>query len=269
MKIDLVIDEGMNNEDLHLIGRNIYGVFDGFNSLDKYVDKYGKTGGQIAAMIARDEFHKNDRSLKDLAREANRKIRERMVEYNVDTSKKGSLWGTIFAVGRIIDKSFEWMQIGDSLILVVYKDNSFKLLVNDYNHDKELLETWKELAERKKENIRELIKGPHLELRNKMNETYGCLTGEQKAISFLKSGRENLENVKAILFFTDGLFIPKEDPTEDDDWAKFVELYLRGGLKSIRDFVRNLEKKDPKCWKYPRFKQYDDIAAISISLQIR
>ena len=35
----------------------------------------------------------------------------------------------------------------------------------------------------------------------------------------------------------------------------------------IKDFVRSLEKDDPKCWEYPRYKQYDDIAAISISFE--
>ena len=47
----------------------------------------------------------------------------------------------------------------------------------------------------------------------------------------------------------------------------FVKLFLNGGLREVKDFVRNLEKNDPKCWKYPRYKQYDDIAAISISFE--
>ncbi len=266
MKIDYIFDEGYSKEDTYLIKDNMFGVFDGFNSLDKFVDKDGKKGGLIAALIARDEFSKNDKNLKELAIEANQKVRERMLASNIDTSKKTSLWGTMLAVVRIKNGSFEWVQLEDSLILVIYKDYSFKLLTEDYDHDKKVLNVWKELAKQKIENIRGLIdKGPLKELREKINETYGGLTGEEKAISFLKSGTESLENVKHIILFTDGLFIPKEDPLKEDDWNKFVKLFLEGGLKNIKDFVRNLEKEDPKCWKYPRYKQYDDIAAISLS----
>jgi len=260
-----LVDKGSSKEDAYLIENNIVGVFDGFNSLNKYVDKDGKTGGIIAATIARDIFSKNDKSLKELTIEANKKIKEKMTEFGVDTNEKRNLWGTI-AIGRIKDDKFEWVQIGDSLILVIYKDNSFKILIEDYDHDKEVLTIWKELSNQRKENIRELIGKEHLtKLRNKMNITYGCLTGEEKAIDFLKSGVEKLESVKHILLFTDGLIIPKEDPSKEDDWKTFVKLFLEGGLENIKNYVRNLEKDDPKCWKYPRYKQYDDVTAISLS----
>ncbi|MBI2583847.1 MAG: protein phosphatase 2C domain-containing protein [Candidatus Aenigmarchaeota archaeon] len=266
MKIDFIVDEGSSKEDAYLIKDNIFGVFDGFNSLDKFIGNDDKTGGLIAATIARNIFSRNGKDLSDLAVEANQKIKEKIQESNIDINKKSRLWGTMFAVVRIKEDSFEWAQIGDSLILVIYKDRSFKLLVSDYDHDKEVLKIWKELANRKKENIRTLIdKGPLLELRNKMNADYGCLTGEDEAIKFLKSGIEKLKTIKHILIFTDGIIIPKENPSEEDNWRVFVKLFLEGGLKNIRDFVRNLEKDDPKCWRYPRYKQYDDITAISIS----
>lgn len=266
VKIDFIIDEGSSKEDTHLIKNNIFGVFDGFNSLDRFVNKNGETGGLIAATIAKDTFSKNDKDLKELTIEANQRIKEKMRESYIDINKKISLWGTIFAVIRIKEDSFEWIQIGDSLILVIYKDNTFKLLIDNYDHDKEVLKIWKEMAGQKKEHIRELIdKGPLIELRNKMNITYGCLTGEDEAIKFLKSGTEKLENIKHILIFTDGIIIPKEDPSKEDNWNIFVKLFLEGGLKNVKEFVRSLEKEDPKCWRYPRYKQYDDITAISLN----
>lgn len=265
MEINLVIDEGKRKEDTCLMKDNIFGVFDGFNSLDRFIDKDGKTGGLIAATIARDNFLENNKDLKELTIEANQRIKERMFALNIDINKKTGLWGTMVAVVRIKNNSFEWVQLGDSLILVIYKDNSFKLLVEDYDHDKEVLSVWKELANQKKENIRELIDSTLRENRSEINEIFGGLTGEEKSISFLKTGEENLENVKHILLFTDGLFIPKEDPLEADDWNMFVKLFLEGGLKYIKDFVRGLEKEDPNCWKYPRYKQYDDITGISIT----
>lgn len=265
--INYIFDIGSSKEDSYLIKDNLFAVFDGFNSLDKFVDQQGVTGGLIAATIAKDVFSRNEGTLENLAVEANRKIREKMTDSNIDVKNKSSLWGTIMAAIRIKRNSFDWIQLADSLILVILKDNSYKLLVEDFDHDGEVLKIWKGLAKQKKENIRGIIgSGPLIELRAKANETYGVLNGEEKAINFLKTGEENLTSIKHILLFTDGLMIPKEDPLGKDDWELFVKLFLQGGLENVKNFVRNLQKDDPKCWKYPRYKQHDDIAAISISL---
>ena len=265
MKVDHVIDIGSSNEDSYLIKDNLFAVFDGFNSLDSFKNENGTTGGLIAATIARDIFSRNQGSLKSLAIEANRKIREKMLNSKIDTKNKNSLWGTIFAAVRIKNNSFEWAQLADCLIVIVFKDKSYKLLVEDFDHGGEVLTIWKKLAAQKKEKIRELIAEPLAKLRARTNETYGVLNGEESVEGFLKTGEERLENISNILLFTDGLIIPKEDPLGKDDWKLFVDLFIRGGLENIKNFVRNLQKDDPKCWKYPRYKQHDDITAISLT----
>lgn len=111
----------------------------------------------------------------------------------------------------------------------------------------------------------EIINQPLVKLKEKMNVTYGMFSGEEQALSFLNKGRESLKQIKHILIFTDGLLIPKEDPKAKDDFDTFVKLFLGGGLLKIKNYVRGIEKDDPECWRCPRFKQYDDIAAISIS----
>lgn len=121
------------------------------------------------------------------------------------------------------------------------------------------------MLHKKKENIRELIAQPLAELRGNANKKYGVLNGEESAEFYLKTGEINLDKVRHILLFTDGLIIPKEDPMMKDDWQLFVDLFMRGGLENVRKFVRNLENDDPKCWKYPRYKQHDDITAISLT----
>jgi hypothetical protein len=66
---------------------------------------------------------------------------------------------------------------------------------------------------------------------------------------------------------TDGLFIPREDPHQDSDWDTLIDLYRKDGLKMIRDHVRSLQRQDPACRKYPRFKVHDDIAAVAVRLE--
>lgn len=266
MKVDYIFDAGSSKEDAYLVKDNLFAVFDGFNSLDGFVDTDGTSGGLVAATIAKNIFSRNEGSLKDLALEANRKIREKMVAAGVDVKNKCGLWGAALAVVRIGDGSFEWVQLADSLILLIYADTSHQLLVEDFDHEKEVLTTAKRLAAERNMSMREVIDaGLHTELRSKANETYGALNGEEAAANFLNSGNESLRNVKHILLFTDGLMLPREDPQEEHDWKLFVDLFLQGGLEHVKNYVRDLQNNDPKCWKYPRYKQHDDIAALSLT----
>ena len=264
MKISYIFDEGSSKEDTYLIGKNVFGVFDGANSVKRFFDKSGRSDGLIAAEIARDEFSKNNKTLKEHALAANKNILMSMKMESMDVSDKLNLWSTTAAVVRIKQKTFEWLQVSDSLILVIYKNGKFKLMVDDYNHDKKAMAVWKKLAMKKTKNIKNIIweKTPHTRLR--ANKTFGLLTGEKEFVKFIHSGTESLENVKHIIIFTDGLLIPKKDPSEPDDFDTFVKLYLGGGLKKVLKHVRDLERNDPECWKYPRYNQYDDVAAISI-----
>ena len=88
MKVNFVFDEGSSKEDTYLIGENIFGVFDGANSSNKFFDKNGRPGDFMAASILRDGFAKNNGTLNGILKEANRMIMERMHEENIDISDK-------------------------------------------------------------------------------------------------------------------------------------------------------------------------------------
>jgi serine/threonine protein phosphatase PrpC len=267
MKVSFISDKGSSfvNEDNYLIGDNIFGVFDGATSLDWYIDSDGKTGGLLASSIAKEVFGENKKLLRNLAINANNAIKDKMISRGIDVSNRMNLWSTSAAVVRINDNLIEWLQLGDSLILVIYNDDSYKLIVEDYDHDKETLIMWKELWQKKVENIRKKLNDQILKIRTGMNIDYGILNGEDKMLNFVNEGSLTWKNVKYILLFTDGLFIPKEDPRDQDDFRILIDLFLEGGLEKIKNYIRALENQDPNCWVYPRFKQHDDIAAISIT----
>lgn len=267
MKIVYISEKGSGdiNEDNLIIRDNLFGVFDGAGSIDKHRDEKGHTGGFLAAHIAKETFENNNKSLVDLVWEANSRIREEMIKRGIDTTEKVHLWITTAAIVRIAKNSFDWVQVSDSLILIIYNDDSYNLLTKDYDHDKETLIMWKRLADKKTKNIRRLLNEQITKIRNQANISYGVLNGEEGMANFLSKGTESLKKVKHILLFTDGLFIPQKDPKDKDRFDIFVKLFLEGGLNRIKDYVREKERKDPECWKYPRLKQHDDITAISIS----
>jgi len=267
MKINQIQEKGTGliNEDFLLVNGNIFGVFDGSTSLDGLKFEDGKTGGLLASNIAGEVFKRNGDSLINLAGEANFAINQAMVENGVDTSKKSNLWSTSAAVVRVEEDEFEWIQTGDCLILAIYEDDSYKILVDGFNHDKETLLMWKHMANYTSETIHNALKDQITSVRTDANVSYGVFNGENQALDFLKSGRERLNGVRDLIIFTDGLLIPSRDPEVDRDFALFVKLFQESGLQNVKDFIRDTEKDDPACRLYPRFKAHDDIAAISLS----
>lgn len=268
MKAEFIHEQGAGklNEDAISLNGNMFGVFDGATSLNTKKFKNGETGGSLASGIARKIFAKNNDTLKNLANKANAAIYDEMIENDVDTSDKASLWSTSAAVVKFDDDTVEWLQIGDSLLLLIYKDGSFKIPITGYDHDSETLGMWKEIADKTDKKIFQVMNHQIKKVRESMNVDYGVLNGENEFSSFIKSGKEELKDLSHVLLFTDGLFIPSEDPENKDNFDEFVDLYHKGGLTEIRNHVRGLEQSDPDCRVYPRFKTHDDIAAIALEL---
>lgn len=268
MKVQKIFDKGsgLMNEDQILVRKNLFAVFDGATSLNKYLDAKKRTGGFLASAIAKKAFSLNNKSLIELANLANKQIQREMLAHNIDTGKKENIWRTGLAVVKINGENLEWLQIADCLILIINKDQSFKLLVKDYDHDRAVLTAWKNLGNIPHDKKWEILKNKMLALSRKQNIDYGVLNGDKKYIKFIKKGKISLKNIKHIILFTDGLIPPKEDPRSPDAFDQFVKNFLTGGLVKIKKEIRDIENKDPQCHKFPRYKKHDDIAAISITL---
>lgn len=269
MKIEhlLVQGSGKMNEDALFTGERRFGVFDGATSFNGFADEFGRTGGHLASTIANAVFEKSTRSLAETAAIANEKIGEIMAMAGINRKVKEDLWCSTMAVVEIADdaKSFSWAQMTDSLILVINRDGTHRLLVADYDHDLETSMKWKELADQGVTNLKEVLHDQFVKVRRASNVAYGVLNGEPEAMKFLNIGEESLESVAHILVFTDGFIPPKEDPSAPDDFDAVVRAFQSGGLEAVKSYVRELEDGDPGCVKMPRYKKSDDIAAIAIS----
>lgn len=260
---------GALNEDVLLETEEILGVFDGATSLDKRLFQGNMSGGLLAARTAADTFRNSRQSLPlpHITNIANTLIREALQENHVSLYNRHHLWSTSLAVVRINEDQLEYCQTGDAHILLIYNDNSHLLLTPDRDIDSETLQIWKQMAATPSVTIHDALSEQIKKVRLKMNRSYGVLNGEPAAMNFLCHGHHDLTGVRDVLLFTDGLFLPKEDPCEPNDWSELVNLYLDGGLQAVQHHVRSLQESDPVCHKYPRFKKHDDIAAIAIKLQ--
>ncbi|MDD4135502.1 MAG: hypothetical protein PHN66_00335 [Candidatus Shapirobacteria bacterium] len=271
ISIECMGDKGSGsiNEDAFLVGENIFGVFDGATGLIKYFDENGNSGGAIAAQISKEVFLRDDANLIELAKEANETVKAKMEELKIDVSDKLNVFCTTAAVVRLNleENSFDWVQIDDSIILVIYEDGRYKLLVEGYDHDKESLILWKKLNEENNPQKNELFEKDKIRVRRNMSKPgfYGKIDGDEMMINFLKSGSESLNGVKYIVCLTDGMFIPNPTPEKEDDFEKWTELFLQGGLEAVKNYVREIENSDLDFVKYPRFKPHDDLTAVAVS----
>lgn len=268
MDTEHILEKGSGriNEDALVMEENLFGVFDGATSLDRALFDGCKTGGMIASATACSVFAKNGFPLARLARMANQEIGETMRCHGVDGAARESLWSTSAAAVRVEDQALEWVQAGDASIVLIYKDRSHKVLVEQEDHDYETLSIWKQMASDSPVTIGEALAEQIKMTRQGMNRSYGVLNGECQAEGFIHSGVEPLDRVTDILVFTDGLQLPSPTPQPRKGFDDLVRHYLRLGLHGLRDRIRQVEEKDPQCRQYPRFKCHDDIAAISIRL---
>lgn len=269
LKIEHILEKGSGreNEDHLVMGQNLFGVFDGATSLDnaRFDDANSDTpgtGGGIAAATAGHIFSQNHYPLPQLGRSANNAILAKMKIHNVRLDQPASRWSTSAAVVRILENRLEWLQTGDSYILLIYEDNSHKILVNQEDHDYETLCMLKKETEKSFSNP--AIKKQVDKIRSNMNKTYGVLNGDPMAEKFMHTGFVSLDGVQTILLFTDGLTIPSEAPKREKNFTLLVDVFQRLGLKGLHHYIRQLEQEDPKLAKFPRFKCHDDIAAIAI-----
>ncbi len=255
---------GETNEDLFLNDDGLYGVFDGATSLSKRRYSQGLTGGYIAAALAAESFRKNGHDLYTSVVEANNRLRIVQEDAGVASDQRHGLWSTSLAVVRLTEDRLEYCSLGDASILILTEDGGYRLLTQEMDIDRETLSMWKAYSGDKC-SIYEVLSEQILKVRSRMNIDYGVLNGENEALNFVQSGSISLAEVTDVLLFTDGLLIPRENPEAPHDWACFVDLYQAGGLKEVRDYVRDVQRRDPDNRRYPRFKTHDDIAAVSIS----
>ncbi|HKK91115.1 MAG TPA: hypothetical protein VJ936_06930, partial [Desulfobacteraceae bacterium] len=266
MKCETILEKGSSslNEDNLIVNGNLFGVFDGATSLDKTLFEKGKTGGFLASFAARSVFKTNHFPLVKLADGANQAIYSRMLHHDVDLTQKENLWSTSAAVIRIQNRTLEWVQTGDAYIILIFHDNTHKVLVEQADHDYETLCLWKARGKNGPSGTDTRLVDQIRKKRAEMNRTYGVLNGDPQAMDFLNHGRESLDQVKTVLLFTDGLSIPAEKPEKKKNFASLVTLYQHLGLAGLKNRIRQMENRDPECCVYPRFKTHDDIAAIAI-----
>ncbi|MED1725480.1 protein phosphatase 2C domain-containing protein [Brevibacillus parabrevis] len=269
---------GSTNEDAYVISQadQVYAVIDGVSSLVPYENRFGQTGGAIAAELVKRklEIMPPDAVLSDYLTFVNEKLRELMRESEIDGKQKEALWGAACAVVRVKEQHIEYAQTGDCMIFAVYEDDTVRPLTFPQvslleqnaiarweDGIREGLSTRAELHER----CRDIL----IHNRYQANESggYGVLNGEAACADFIEYGRINRIGLKALVLATDGLFMPRPTGGKGPGWEETVLPIVHKGLQRYTDELIALENNDPECIRYARFKKSDDKTGIVVNLR--
>lgn len=254
------------NEDTILVNQEqrVFGVFDGASSLDKYLSADGKTGAYLASSNSADVFAQPHANLIEALEDADQEVERLHKQSGIDTSDPVNRFSTTVAAVKINNDRAELLQVGDSVIIVIYKDGRIEAPLGYNDHDLEVMRKWRRLADEGHTDIMQLVAEDIIQLRRAANTSYGTLNGDGGAKKFMQTSSLDLKSVASILIITDGMLVPKTDPDTEEDWAYCAKLYQNGGLKKIYQTVRELEKSDPELTEYPRYKLHDDASGVAI-----
>ncbi|CAM4382922.1 protein phosphatase 2C domain-containing protein [Paenibacillus alkaliterrae] len=263
------------NEDVLIVNskNRIFGVVDGATSVNAYRDEKGKTGGYLAANLLASFFTdaQDSENLVDVVQKANRELRSRMINSNVDVSNKKNLWSAAFAVFRISDTRIEYVQAGDCMLFAKYDDGTVRALTHDQVAHLDFITISKREEAKKngcvtREEIFQYILPTVSGNRQKANtlQGYSVMNGEPELDCFLESGIINRACLKRLYAVTDGLFYPGTRADGKMDWNHMLSRIDETGLEAYAEQLILLEESDPQCNVYPRIKRSDDKTGIVI-----
>lgn len=265
------------NEDALVLNEphRIYGVIDGVSSMSAYIDEEGNTGGRIAAQLLAQELGADTQvlDLRGAVLRANSQLLQRMNEAGVDTSEMWKRWGAVFAVVKVHEGYFEFVQSGDCMLFARYSDGSIRALSRNQvaGFDLQSLTMRQELRDAgtmTDDEVELCMRPVYVANRNRANtmEGFSVMNGDPSLAVFMEYGHISLANVQRIYAVSDGMFHFIENETDPSIWAKFLDDLDQQGIEAIQASLAEQEELDSLCVKHPRHKKSDDKSAVIIEL---
>jgi hypothetical protein len=193
--------------------------------------------------------------------------------YGIDMKNSDALWSTTAAVVRLSNDFYEYVQLGDSMVLAFCTDDKYEILTRDQllPWDSLTLKKWKDgikIGLRTQKELWDHVLPLLRDHRYKANvkDGYGAINGQVVLDELICYGKCPTNNVKSIALLTDGLGIPTNNPSKYVNWNKTAKVLKDGGLDSLLGYIRKIEESDPECLKYPRYKKSDDATGVMVFL---
>ncbi|MDK8179258.1 protein phosphatase 2C domain-containing protein [Paenibacillus sp. UMB4589-SE434] len=293
--------EGICNEDGYVADptRGLYVVIDGVSGLTTYRDEKGRTAGAAAAQLVQGVFEEveaqeqhpgapNTRNggligcslLKEMTLTANNRLHEWMIEHGIAYEQPEQRIGAVHAGVLVKGRRVYWIQSGDCMIYVQYKDGTVREITRDGvdRFDAKALTLWMmdEAAWQshvKTDMVVEQLY--HNRLHANIAEGYSVINGDPELEKLLEYGSFPLDGINAIVLISDGIYPwinrynlgigeKGRNRTAAPLSSKWISELLEMGIESYVTRLEQFEQSDPLCVNVPRFKCADDKTGIVI-----
>lgn len=256
-------------------------VFDGATAIEEiqYFKNIGKTPGRIAAEIASEKLQNLSEIIDptEALVAINNALREEANAIPIDEVQKSELFSTVGLIVRIDKKQgiMHFSNIGDCSLITRDKDRKFTW--HTVNVAERFEQTEIAVAQRLHDQglaIKDALSRPqvqstiaqHRRLENDPQaKGYGSLKGspDSQIKLYIQPGKVSINPGDKIFLLTDGMLAPAVD---EESQKKIVENALNdGGIMSLIIKTRTIQENDPEL-TIPRLKQFDDAAAIEITV---
>jgi hypothetical protein len=91
---------------------------------------------------------------------------------------------------------------------------------------------------------------------------YGVIAADRACLAFVE--HMSLDDPRAALMASDGFFRLVDHYHDAIEQELLAEASDNGGIAALYDRLRAIERSDPQCRKFPRFKPADDASAIAL-----
>jgi serine/threonine protein phosphatase PrpC len=191
------------------------------------------------------QFLENKTATEDLMKKAFTFTNEKIKKLNQKLNPKpdyliNDFYACVVSGGIIHDNKLFWASIGDCWVMIVGKTGEIKFrspngLENFLNYIQDHQEKWSN-PERRKEIRSQYRNNPNKIIDGK-GVSYGALTGEGAAESFIKAGLQKLENGDLVVFYNDGF----EKTLEAES---FNNVLISNNKEKILKLDRKMAKSD-------------------------
>jgi len=253
----------------------VYGVVDGVSAMEKRMWEGNRTAGEMAAKMLAEmmEAGTPDLDLKETVMRANAALRARMEAEGVDLENKAMLWGAVFAIFRVRERTIEYVQSGDCMLFARYGDGSVRALTRNRVAALDLvtLNLKRELAERgglDAEEIGARLRRQSMANRERANrpDGYSVMNGDPELAFEMEHGTISRSDIRRLYAVTDGMFHFIENSDDPLKWDRLVDELDELGLERYIGKLVEEENLDPDCAKHPRHKKSDDKTAVVVEL---
>lgn len=170
---------------------------------------------------------------------------------------------------RGLGSEIEYLVLGDCSLVIKKQSGNVETILGDGPRelDKRVVEEVINIMEREGVSYetaysaaRPMLK-EHRRMKNK-SDGYWTLGFEKEAVSHAKTGRISIDNLNCLYLFSDG-FEPLV-PTYNvfADWATATDYIAANGIERTFQLLRDIERSDPECRRYPRLKPMDDASLV-------